>query len=143
MHLESKPNSLLTIGQDGFLKIFDAGEKVCIKSFKICDFVLSSIAIVKTDETFAIGSWDNNIYLFNIVYGSRSKPFPAHDNSITDLIYLTGRKKIVTCSMDCSIKTFRYVGNILDSEEQLWDHDNQISCLAATQDETILSFGDI
>ena len=71
VHLDSKPNSLLTIGQDGFLKIFDVYDKTCIKSFKICDFVLSSITMLKTDETFAIGSWDNNIYLFNIVYGSR------------------------------------------------------------------------
>ncbi len=34
--LETKPNLMLTIGQDGFLKIFDEKEKVCIKSFKIC-----------------------------------------------------------------------------------------------------------
>lgn len=49
IHLHSKPNSLLTIGQDGFLKIFDVYEKVCIKSFKICDFMLSSIAVLKQD----------------------------------------------------------------------------------------------
>lgn len=49
IHLSSKPNSLLTIGQDGFLKIFDVYEKTCIKSFKICDFVLSSIAMLKQD----------------------------------------------------------------------------------------------
>lgn len=62
-----------------------------------------------------IGSWDNNIYLFNIVYGSRSKPFPAHDNSINDLIYLQSKKKLISASWDCSIKMFRYVGNIIDS----------------------------
>ena len=107
VHLESKPNSLLTISQDGFLKIFDVYDKVCIKSFKVSDFVLSSIAMLKSDETYAIGSWDNNIYLFNIVYGSRSKPFPAHDNSISDLLYFSKHKKIVTSSWDCSIKTFR------------------------------------
>jgi hypothetical protein len=54
IHLHSKPNSLLTIGQDGYLKIFDLYEKVCIKSFKICDFNLSSIAMLKQDETFAV-----------------------------------------------------------------------------------------
>ena len=49
IHLQTKPNSLLTIGQDGFLKIFDVYDKICIKSFKICDFVLSSIAMLKQD----------------------------------------------------------------------------------------------
>ena len=49
VHLDSKPNSLLTISQDGFLKIFDVYDKVCIKSFKVSDFVLSSIAMLKSD----------------------------------------------------------------------------------------------
>jgi hypothetical protein len=40
---------LLTVGQDGYLKIYDVYEKTCIKSFKICDFVLSSIAMLKQD----------------------------------------------------------------------------------------------
>ncbi len=49
LHLKSKPHSLLTISQDGFLKIFDVNEKTCTKSFKICEFNLSCIAMLKTD----------------------------------------------------------------------------------------------
>ena len=52
--MPSKPNSLLTIGSDGFLKIFDIAEKVCLKSFKICEFHLSCITVIKTDEIFAV-----------------------------------------------------------------------------------------
>lgn len=44
----------MTIGSDGFLKIFDVGEKVCLKSFKICEFHLSCIAVIKDDEIFAV-----------------------------------------------------------------------------------------
>ena len=54
IHLKSKPNSLLTISQDGFLKIFDIHERNCTKSFKICDFNLSCIVMLKNDETFAV-----------------------------------------------------------------------------------------
>lgn len=54
LHLKSKPNTLLTISQDGFLKIYDAYDKSCTKSFKICDFNLSCIVILKPDETFAV-----------------------------------------------------------------------------------------
>ena len=71
--------------------------------------------MLKNDETFAIGGWDNKIYLFNIVYGSKSKPFVAHDNSIIDMAYMTKRKTLITASWDCSIKKFRYVGNVLDN----------------------------
>ena len=35
------------------------------------------------------------------------------------------------------------MGNIIDSEEQLWDHENQIVCLAANKQQNILAFGDI
>jgi hypothetical protein len=49
LHLRSKPNTLLTISQDGFLKIFDVFEKSCTKSFKICEFNLSCIAMLKND----------------------------------------------------------------------------------------------
>jgi WD40 repeat protein len=80
-----------------------------------------------------IGSWDNNIYLFNIVYGSKSKPFTAHDNSIIDMVYMPKRKTIVTASWDCSIKTFRYVGNVIDNEDSFFDHENQITALAVNQ----------
>lgn len=106
---------VLTIGQDGFLKIFDVYDRTCAKSFKICDFTLSCIAVLRVDEIYAIGSWDNNIYLFNTVYGSKSKPFPAHDNSVIDIIFLPRRKTLVSASWDCSIKMFRYVGSVLDN----------------------------
>lgn len=34
--LSSKPNTAITIGHDGFLKVFDLAEKACLKSFKLC-----------------------------------------------------------------------------------------------------------
>ena len=81
-----------------------------------------------------IGSWDNNIYLFNIVYGSKSKPFSVHDNSIIDLVYMPKRKTVISASWDCSIKTMRYVGNVLDNEDSFFDHENQITSLAVNSE---------
>ncbi len=81
--------------------------------------------------------------MFNIVYGSKSKPFPAHDNSIIDLVYIPKHKIIVTASWDCSIKTFRYVGNVIDNEDHFYDHENQITALAVNNEENIVAFGDI
>jgi len=42
-----------------------------MKSFKICDFCLSTMVVIKQDEIFAIGSWDSKIHIFNINYGSK------------------------------------------------------------------------
>jgi hypothetical protein len=77
------------------------------------------------------------------VYGSKSKPFPAHDNSIIDIVYMQKRKTLVSASWDCSIKMFRYVGSVLDNEEHFYDHENQIASLAVNKDENMISFGDI
>lgn len=49
LSLTAKPNSVVTIGQDGFLKVFDLNERICLKSFKICEFCLSSIVPIKSD----------------------------------------------------------------------------------------------
>ncbi len=77
------------------------------------------------------------------MYGSKSKPFPAHDNSIIDLVYMPNRKTIVTASWDCSIKTFRYVGSVVDNSEHFYDHENQITSLAVNKEESMVAFGDL
>jgi factor associated with neutral sphingomyelinase activation len=38
---------MVTIGQDGFLKVIDLKENVILKSFKICEFQLSVIVPIK------------------------------------------------------------------------------------------------
>ncbi len=93
---------------------------------------------IKFKETM----YDNG-NLFNIVYGSKSKPFPAHDNSIIDLVYMPKRKTIASASWDCSIKTFRYVGSVIDNEDHFYDHQNQIASITANNEENIIAFGDI
>lgn len=115
MPLKASPNTVVTIGQDGFLKVVDLFNKTCQKSFKISDVCLSAIAMVKQDELYAIGSWDNNIYIFNISSGNRSKPVVAHNNSISDLIFLQKRKRLLSSSWDCYIKMWRVVGSNLDN----------------------------
>jgi factor associated with neutral sphingomyelinase activation len=97
--------------------VVDLYDKNCQKSFKICEVCISAIAAIKPDELYALGSWDNNIYLFNIVSGNKSKPVVAHNNSISDLKYLTKRKRLLSSSWDCYIKMWRVVGSNLDNEE--------------------------
>jgi len=46
------------------------------------------------------------------------------------LVYMPKRKIIASASWDCSVKTFRYVGSVLDNEDTFFDHENQITSLA-------------
>ena len=40
----------------------------------------------------------------------------------------------MSASWDCTIKTMRYVGNVLDNEEHFYEHENQIVSLAVSND---------
>ena len=44
------------------------------------------------------------------------------------------RKTVISASWDCSIKTMRYVGNVLDNEDSFFDHENQITSLAVNNE---------
>ncbi len=99
------------MGQDGFLKVVEFGSRSVLKSFKISEFCLSAWAVVKEGEVFALGSWDNMIYIFNLVYGSRSKPLQAHDNSVSALLFLPLQSRLISASWDCTLKSWDYSGH--------------------------------
>jgi factor associated with neutral sphingomyelinase activation len=77
----------MSIGEDGFLKVSDLVSKTVIKSFKICDLNLSGLVAIKEDELFAIGSWDNKLYIFNLNYGSKVKVISNHNESISAICF--------------------------------------------------------
>lgn len=62
------------------------------------------------------------IYIFNLVYGSRSKPIEAHDNSVSALIYLKISKRVISASWDCTLKSWDYTGSALNFDEIYKDH---------------------
>ena len=102
--LQNKQNQIISIGEDGFLKVCDLISKQVIKSFKICDLNLSSFVALKEDEIYAIGCWDNKLYIFNLNYGSKIKVISAHNESISSIIYLNNSNILLTASWDCTVK---------------------------------------
>ncbi|CAK91037.1 unnamed protein product (macronuclear) [Paramecium tetraurelia] len=140
-----KKNLLVTIGQDGFLKVIDLKELIVLKSFKVDEFCLSCIVTLKQDEIFAIGSWGSQIHVFNINYGSKVQMVQRFNNSVSSLVYLMKKKILVTGSWDCSLKRFECSENQIkqDSEEIIDDWEAQITHIAATEDESMIAVGDI
>ena len=92
---------------DGFLKVIDINNNQILKSFKICSFCLSCITTLKDSELFGLGSWDNKIYLFNVNYGSKIKTINAHNDSISDLVYLKKKQLLISSSWDCTLRGFK------------------------------------
>ncbi|EGR33579.1 neutral sphingomyelinase activation associated factor, putative [Ichthyophthirius multifiliis] len=143
--LVNKPNQIISIGEDGFLKVCDLQSKQVIKSFKICDLNLSSFVVLKEDEIFAIGCWDNKLYIFNLNYGSKIKIIKAHNESISSIGYLKSKCVLLTASWDCTVKSFDCEDGIINetSEDLFWDHDSQITNLAINQQEIYVAVGDV
>ncbi|CAD8114000.1 unnamed protein product [Paramecium primaurelia] len=140
-----KKNLLVTIGQDGFLKVIDLKEFTVLKSFKVDEFCLSVIVVLKQDEIFAIGSWGSQIHVFNINYGSKVQVVQRFNNSVSSLVYLQKKKILITGSWDCSLKKFECSENQIkqDTEEMIDDWEAQITHIAATDDESMIAVGDV
>ncbi|KAL4472641.1 hypothetical protein ABPG74_018590 [Tetrahymena malaccensis] len=143
--LKKKQNQIISIGEDGFLKVCDLPNKSVIKSFKICDLNLSSFVPIKEDEIFAIGCWDNKLYIFNLNYGSKVKVLSIHNESISSLSYFSSLNTLFTASWDCTVKQFVCEDGQLDedSEDIFWDHDSQITHISGNKEETLLGVGDV
>jgi len=47
-------DKILTVGYDGFIKVFDIQEKTILKSFKVCDYCLSSSQKLIDPDVFAV-----------------------------------------------------------------------------------------
>lgn len=47
-------DKILTVGNDGFIKVIDIQEKTILKSFKVCDFCLSSSQKLNDPDIFAV-----------------------------------------------------------------------------------------
>lgn len=117
---------MVSIGEDGFLKVSDLVTRSVIKSFKICDLNLSGFVPIKEDEIFAIGSWDNKLYVFNLNYGSKVKVISIHNESISSICYLSACSTLFTASWDCTVRSLQVYDGVIDedSEDIFWDHDS-------------------
>lgn len=116
-----------------------------MKSFKICNHSLNTLDVIRTDELFAIGSSDNKIYVFNLKYGSKMQTIPAHNDSVTAVIFMKKSSILLSASLDCSVKQLVCDESQVreDTEEIFYDHDNQITCMAISNTQDALIIGDL
>jgi len=143
--LELSENRVLSIGYDGFIKLTQIKDMIVSRSFKVCDMSLSSIVQLKENELYALGAWDNNVYIFNLNYGTRVFSESLHNDAISQIVYDPNRSVFCTGSWDCSVKAWGYKGGQIDtsSEDLLAEMNSQISKMTMSSDGNLLLFGDI
>jgi WD40 repeat protein len=66
----------------------DIKKKKVLKSFKVTKLALACCTEIVQREIYALGAWDNFIYLFNLSYGNSICQVEAHDDAISCILYL-------------------------------------------------------
>ena len=101
--------------------------------------------VVLPPHHIIVGSWDNNLYLFNIVYGSVvHKQVSAHFDSISCLLLDLPNQQLYSGSQDCTIKQWNIHENQLENDDSclIIDNSSQITCLVSLEPDSAIVFGD-
>ena len=82
--------AVLSTGKDGFIKMSDFSTLELKKSFRISDMPLSCFAEIGK-ELYVVGGWNSCLHLFNMNYGSSLQVFEAHDDAVSNILYIPSK----------------------------------------------------
>ncbi|XP_013133994.1 PREDICTED: protein FAN-like [Papilio polytes] len=124
-------NKIISVGKDGALKVYDLSQGKQMRSVVLCSTPLSCCVMVD-DNTVAAGSWDNEIYLYNVEYGRVVESFRAHDDSVSCLLWITKEHLLISGGWDGVVRVWGNVGKTgqaLRGLQAELDHDGKITTL--------------
>ncbi|XP_031342782.1 protein FAN-like isoform X2 [Photinus pyralis] len=127
-------NQIMSVGYDGKFKVFSISQKRQIRSANIGNMPLSSIIQLPNTNVVVIGSFDNNIVLYDLDFGKVIQTVMAHEDSVTCLAWGNELKLLASGSSDCTVKIWRSFANSdvikpMQCLESQLDHNSQLTCL--------------
>ncbi|CAH2104383.1 unnamed protein product [Euphydryas editha] len=123
---------IISVSKDGTLKVYDMVQMKQIRSVILCSTPLSSCVMVD-QNIVAAGSWDNEIYLYDVEYGRIVESFRAHDDSVSCLQWLSKDHLLVSGGWDGVVRVWGNVGKTGQALRGLkaeFDHDGRITTVA-------------
>ncbi|XP_045767552.1 protein FAN-like [Maniola jurtina] len=127
-----KEDRIISVCKDGTLKVYDMGQRKQIRSVILSSTPLSCCVMVD-EHIVAVGSWDNEIYLYDVEYGRVVESFRAHDDSVNCLKWLPKERLLVSGGWDGVVRVWGSVGRVGQALRGLkaeFDHDGKISTVA-------------
>ncbi|ERL95389.1 hypothetical protein D910_12653 [Dendroctonus ponderosae] len=139
---------ITSVGYDSKLKVFSLTQNKQIRSAIIGNMPLSSCVQLPDSNVLVIGSWDNQMLLYDMDYGRIWRDVMAHEDSITCISYGIKLNLLLTGSGDCSVKIWRGVSGAKDDiiVECLYkhlDHNSAVSCLCFDPDNSRFAVGTV
>ena len=135
--LEFKPNKLIS-GSENYILLWDINSnQIDSPEFSFYNYDICGNCLVKCDnKTFASGSKDGYIYIWEYYNRNLNKKFKLHEDSILALIKLNNGN-LCTGSDDKLIKIWNWKTNEIIKELQ--GHNFSVKCLCQMDDEILLS----
>ncbi|XP_072936981.1 protein FAN-like [Epargyreus clarus] len=122
---------LISGGRDGTLKVYDIEQRKQIRSVALSPTPLSTCVMVD-EHIVAVGSWDNEIYLYDVEYGRVIESFRAHDDSVSCLLWLQKHHYLISGGCDGVVRVWGNIGKAGQALRGLkaeFDHDGKITSM--------------
>ncbi|KAK5646659.1 hypothetical protein RI129_005123 [Pyrocoelia pectoralis] len=135
---------IMSVGYDGKLKVFSISQKRQVRSANIGNMPLSSIIRLPNTNVVAIGSFDNNVVLYDLDFGKIIQTVIAHEDSVTCLAWGNKSKLLASGSSDCTVKIWKsfFRSNVIKPMQCLQsqlDHSSQLTCLCFNPENNYLA----
>ncbi|KAL1493970.1 hypothetical protein ABEB36_009649 [Hypothenemus hampei] len=137
---------ITSVGYDSKLKVFSLIQNRQVRSANIGSMPLSSCIELPDSNTVVIGSWDNQILLYDMDYGRVTITALAHEDKITCLVYGKQSSLLLSGSGDCSVRVWKSVQPttkdlILDCLFKHLDHNSAVQCINFEPQEHYFAVG--
>ncbi|KAL3282016.1 hypothetical protein HHI36_005219 [Cryptolaemus montrouzieri] len=139
-------NNIISVGHDSKLKVFSIEYKRQIRSANVGNMPLSSCIQLPDINVLVVGSWDNQIVLYDLDYGKVTESVFAHEDAITCMSWGIKSNLLVSGSGDCTVKVWKGLNTngvikpIQCLHKQI-DHNSQVNCLVFDQGNNYLAVG--
>ncbi|XP_072766799.1 protein FAN isoform X2 [Anoplolepis gracilipes] len=142
-------NEIISVGQDGMLKLYNINERKLTHSVSLSLLSLSSCISYYTlsqRNILVAGSWDNTLIFYDVEFGRIIDVLQGHEDAISCLAWSPTHQVIISGSWDCTAKVWHgYTsGSKIKPAEcfiaQL-DHDSKVTCISISRDDTMLVSG--
>jgi WD40 repeat protein len=94
----------VTTSMDGFVKSVELPDSTSKKSYFVCESGINAAVSLSKTDSFALAAQNHHLYLFSFVTGTVVANFYAHDDTINEVLFCEGTKKLVTCSADQTVR---------------------------------------
>ncbi|RDD47132.1 Protein FAN [Trichoplax sp. H2] len=140
--LSDNGNQVFSVSQDQYLRAFYINENEPCLGYNISGMPLSSCDTMVDGKSLIVGSYDNNIYLYSIEFGSVLDTIEGHCDAVSCLC--RRGNVMVSGSWDCTVKIWELSDEGGSQEWNLSDEfeeDVEVSCIDLSVNKTLLVSG--